>query len=222
MLDGVGEELDPLLEPLVAQRTVKMGGALTLALGDAPVDYSPDFQFFMTTKLPNPHYLPEVSTRVTLINFVITFEGLKEQLLDIVVRRENAALDEERQALIQTTYLNKKAQRDVERGILELLRTAKGNILNDEKAIEALGRSQRLAVEIELKQAGAVIAAAKLEQARTCYADVADHCSLLFFLVSQLARVDPMYQYSLNWFVQLFEASLEGLSTKSEEAQDVA
>lgn len=141
LLDGVGEELDSLLEPLIAQRTVKVGGALTLVLGDAPVDYSPDFLFFMTTKLPNPHYLPEVSTRVTLINFVITFEGLEEQLLDIVVRRENAALDEERQALIQTTYTNKKAQRDVERGILELLRTAKGNILNDEKAIEALGRS---------------------------------------------------------------------------------
>ena len=60
------------------------------------MDYSPDFQFFMTTKMSNPHFLPDVSTRVTLINFVITFDGLKEQLLDLVVRVENSSLEEER------------------------------------------------------------------------------------------------------------------------------
>jgi len=32
----------------------------------------------MTTKLANPHYLPEASTKVTLIDFVITFDGLKD------------------------------------------------------------------------------------------------------------------------------------------------
>jgi dynein heavy chain len=116
------------------------------------VDYSPDFQFFMTTKRANPHYLPEVSTRVTLINFVITFEGLKDQLLDLVVRKENSALDEERLKLIQATYANKKAQRDVEQRILEVLRTSQGNILDDEKAIDALAQSQSLAQEIKQKQ----------------------------------------------------------------------
>jgi len=101
LLEGVSEELDPLLEPLLERQTVKTASGLTLRLGDAVVDYSPDFQFFMTTKLANPHFLPEVSTKVTLINFVITFDGLKDQLLDRVVRKENASLDEERQELIQ-------------------------------------------------------------------------------------------------------------------------
>ena len=78
------------------------------------LDYSPEFQLYMTTKLANPHYLPDISTKVALINFVITFEGLTGQLLDLVVQKENAALDEEHQRLVQTTYLNKRAQRDVE------------------------------------------------------------------------------------------------------------
>jgi dynein heavy chain len=88
---------------------VKRGTSLTITLGDSTIDYSPDFQFFMTTKLSSPHYLPDISTRVTLINFVITFDGLKEQLLNLVVRRENASLEEERQRLIQTTFSNKRA-----------------------------------------------------------------------------------------------------------------
>jgi len=51
---------------------------------------------------------------VALINFGITFEGLKEQLMDLVVQGENAALDEARQGLIIATYENKRAQREIE------------------------------------------------------------------------------------------------------------
>jgi dynein heavy chain len=32
--------------------------------------------------------------------------------------------------------------------------------------------------------------------------------SVLFFVISELAGVEPMYQYSLAWFVALFEATL--------------
>jgi dynein heavy chain len=65
---------------------------MTLKLGDSVIDYSKDFKFLLTTKLRNPHYLPEVSTKVTLINFMITAEGLADQLLGIVVEKENPEL----------------------------------------------------------------------------------------------------------------------------------
>lgn len=29
-------------------------------------------RFYITTKLPNPHYTPEVSTKVTLVNFTLS------------------------------------------------------------------------------------------------------------------------------------------------------
>jgi dynein heavy chain, axonemal len=208
LLEGVGEVLDPILAPLLDLRTVKTARGLTLLFGDNLLDYSPDFQLFLTTKLASPHYLPEVSTRVTLTNFVITVEGLTDQLLDLILRKENAALDEERQQLIQTTYANKLAQRDIEQRILDVLRTTQGNILDDEKAIDALAQSQRLALEIKHKQEVAAGTQAKLDSARKEYAPVASVCSLLFFLVSKLMQVDVMYQYSLSWYLALFHRSL--------------
>jgi hypothetical protein len=36
-------------------------GVLCVKLGDAVVEWSPDFRLYMTTKLRNPHYAPEVS-----------------------------------------------------------------------------------------------------------------------------------------------------------------
>lgn len=54
----------------------------------------------MTTKLRNPHYLPEVAVKVTLLNFSITPEGLEDQLLGVVVARERPDLEEEKTRLV--------------------------------------------------------------------------------------------------------------------------
>jgi dynein heavy chain, axonemal len=73
---------------------------MTLKLGDSVIDYSKDFRFLLCTKLRNPHYLPEVSTKVTLINFMITMEGLSDQLLGIVVEKENPDLQTKKEQLV--------------------------------------------------------------------------------------------------------------------------
>lgn len=59
-----------------------------IRLGENVIEYNHDFRFYITTKLSNPHYLPEVATKVTLLNFMITIEGLEDQLLGIVVTKE--------------------------------------------------------------------------------------------------------------------------------------
>ena len=54
------ETLDPALEPILLKQTFVSGGRLLIRLGDSDIDYDKNFRFYMTTKLPNPHYLPEV------------------------------------------------------------------------------------------------------------------------------------------------------------------
>ena len=44
----------------------------------------------------------------------------------------------------------------------------------------------------------------EIDAAREQYRSVAVRGSLLFFCIADLAGVDPMYQYSLAWFVALF------------------
>lgn len=65
-----------------------LGGIECIRLGENTIEYSSDFKFFITTKLRNPHYLPELATKVLLLNFMITPEGLEDQLLGIVVAEE--------------------------------------------------------------------------------------------------------------------------------------
>lgn len=69
LLENVGEEIDPLLDSLLLKQTFRQGGTLCVKLGDSIVEYCSDFRLYLTTKLRNPHYLPETAVKVGLIEF---------------------------------------------------------------------------------------------------------------------------------------------------------
>ena len=65
-----------------------------IKIGDKETEYHPDFRLILHTKLANPHYKPEMQAQTTLINFTVTREGLEDQLLANVVRKERPDLEE--------------------------------------------------------------------------------------------------------------------------------
>ncbi|CAH2306581.1 dynein heavy chain 7, axonemal [Pelobates cultripes] len=218
LLENVGEELDPILEPLLLKQTFKQGGSICIRLGDSTIEYAPDFRFYITTKLRNPHYLPETSVKVTLLNFMITPEGMQDQLLGIVVARERPDLEEEKQSLILQGAENKRQLKEIEDKILEVLSSSEGNILEDETAIKILSSSKTLANEISEKQAVAEATEKKIDATRMGYRPISIHSSILFFSIADLANIEPMYQYSLTWFINLFIMSIDN-SEKSDDLQ---
>jgi hypothetical protein len=52
------------------------------------VEYNPNFKLYIVTDLRNPHFAPEVAVKVTVLNFMITPEGLQDQLLGILAAEE--------------------------------------------------------------------------------------------------------------------------------------
>ncbi|KAF7280376.1 hypothetical protein GWI33_006107 [Rhynchophorus ferrugineus] len=209
LLENVGQELDPILEPVLAQQVFKQGGALCLKLGDSVVEYSSEFKLYITTKLRNPHYLPEVAVKVTLVNFMITKAGLEDQLLGIVVAKERPDLEAEKNALILQGAENKRSLKEIEDKILEVLSTSQGNILEDETAVQILSSSKQLSNEIAAKQAVAEVTEKQIDKARLEYTPIAVYSTILFFTIADLANIDPMYQYSLVWFVNLFKTTID-------------
>ncbi|KAK9514800.1 hypothetical protein VZT92_025488 [Zoarces viviparus] len=215
LLENVGEELDPSLEPLLIKQTFKQGGVDCIKLGENVIEFSCDFRFYITTKLRNPHYLPELATKVSLLNFMITPEGLEDQLLGIVVAKERPELEEERNALILQSADNKRQLKEIEDNILGTLQSSQGNILEDESAIEILDSAKIMSNEISKKQQIAEKTEIKIIESREGYRAIAKHSSILFFGIADLTNIDPMYQYSLSWFVNLYVNSIQdGQKTK--------
>ncbi|CAI9575530.1 unnamed protein product, partial [Staurois parvus] len=134
--------LDPALEPILLKQTFVSGGRTLIRLGDSDIDYDKNFRFYMTTKMPNPHYLPEVCIKVTVINFTVTRSGLEDQLLSDVVRIERPDLEEQRNQLIIRINSDKNQLKAIEERILKLLFTSEGNILDNEELINTLQESK--------------------------------------------------------------------------------
>lgn len=160
--------------------------------------------------------MPEIAVKVTLVNFMITSEGLVDQLLGIVVARERPELEDEKNKLILQGAANKKKLKELEDQILSVLSSSEGNILEDESAIQVLNSSKELSNEIAEKQAYFEETEKKIDQARMGYMPIADYTSVLFFSIADMANIDPMYQYSLSWFINLFILGIEN-SDKSDD-----
>ncbi|BBN11637.1 hypothetical protein Mp_5g13570 [Marchantia polymorpha subsp. ruderalis] len=209
LLENVLEALDPALEPLLLQQTYKQGGQEVIKIGENIIPYHKDFKFYITTKLRNPHYAPEVSVKVTLLNFFVTPEGLEDQLLGNVVTKERPDLAEMKTQLTLSNASMKRELKELETKILFLLSNAQGNILEDETLINTLAQSKITSDEIKLKVVEAEKTEVAIDETREVYRKVATRASLLFFCISDLALVDPMYQYSLPWFIGLFVRAME-------------
>jgi dynein heavy chain len=78
MIEALGEDIDPLLDPLLSKAYIKKGRALYVKIGSEDVEVSNGFKIYLQTKLINPHYNPETAARCTIINFIVTESGLED------------------------------------------------------------------------------------------------------------------------------------------------
>eukprot|EP00116_Pleurobrachia_bachei_P000174 sb/3460436/ len=217
LIEEVGETLDPALEPILLKQTFVQGGRLLIRLGDSDVDYDKNFRFYMTSKMSNPHYMPEIFIKVTIINFTVTRLGLEDQLLADVVRLERPDLEEQRNALIMKINADKQKLKDIEDKILKMLFHSEGNILDDEELIETLNDSKVMSKEINKRLKEAEETEEMISKARAKYLPVATRGSVIYFVTADLSEIDPMYQYSLKYFTSLFVRVIE----TAEKASDL-
>jgi len=219
LLENVEEELDPALEPVLLKQTFKKGGQMLLHLGDSDIPYSDEFRLYITTKLPNPHYLPEVCIKVTVINFTVTMRGLEDQLLVDVVKFERPDLEKKKDQLIVSIANDKRQLKDVEDKILQMLAESSGDILEDEELINNLAASKRTSTAISSRMVEAEATTKEINEAREHYRPVATRGSVLYFVIADLATVDTMYQYSLPAFSRLYTMRIER-SQKSDDLEE--
>ncbi|GAX73618.1 hypothetical protein CEUSTIGMA_g1069.t1 [Chlamydomonas eustigma] len=218
LLEHVGEAIDPALDSLLQRQTFMQGTRTLIRFGDSDVDYDPSFKFYMTSKLPNPHFLPEICIKVNVINFTVTVQGLEDQLLGDVVRKERPDLEEAKDGLVVSISNDKKLLQDLEDKILRLLRDSTGNILDDEILINTLNTSKNTSATIQVRVKEAEETEKEINNAREVYRPVPIRGSLLYFVVADMALIDPMYQYSLSYFTRLFGQCLDA----SEESSDLS
>lgn len=220
VIENVENEMDPMLDPVLEKAIVMKATTkkMVIRIGDTNVEYDERFCLYMTSRLPNPHFSPELSAKTTVIDFTVTLRGLEQQLLGRVLNMEQKALEEMLVALKEDATNNTKALQALGQLLLERLSSSKGNLLDNQELIEVLANTKAKAKEVEGKLDEARQRTLEIDEKREQFRSVATRGSLMYFnmtdmvLVTNPITLQPsgwMYSCSLTQFLEQFDYSVK-------------
>ena len=64
LVEGVGDSIEPWLNPILTKQVYRTGPQMVIQIGDAVVEYDLRFKLYLTTNLANPKFSPDVYSKV--------------------------------------------------------------------------------------------------------------------------------------------------------------
>ncbi|QLI63572.1 Dynein heavy chain, cytoplasmic [Metarhizium brunneum] len=204
------EHLDPILNHVLNKEYQRTGGRVLIQLGKQEIDFSPAFKLYLSTRDPSAQFAPDICSRTTFVNFTVTKSSLQTQSLNDVLKSERPDVDERRTNLIKLQGEFKVHLRQLEKQLLQALNESRGNILDDDNVIETLERLKTEAAEISAKMSNTEGVMAEVEEITQQYGVIAGSCSAVFAVLDQLHFLNHFYQFSLQYFLDIFQLVLHG------------
>jgi len=198
------EHLDPVLNAVLNKEIRRTGGRVLIRLGSQDIDFSPSFTLFLSTRDPSVEFSPDICSRVTFVNFTMTRSSLQSQSLDQALKVERPDTDKKRTDLMKVQGEFRLRLRTLEKLLLQALNDSTRNILDDDKVIATLETLKREAAEITRKVEETDIVMKEVEEVTAEYLPLAQACSAIFFVLEQISTINHFYQFSLNFFLEIF------------------
>ena len=202
------EHLDPVLNHVLNKEYQKTGGRVLIQLGKQEIDFSPAFKLYLSTRDPSAMFPPDICSRTTFVNFTVTQSSLQTQSLNDVLKSERPDVDQRRTNLVKMQGEFNTHLRGLEKRLLQALNQSRGNILDDDVVIETLETLKKEAGDISKKVAETEGVMTEVETITQQYNVIARACSAVFAVLEQLHHLHHFYQFSLHYFIDIFDSVL--------------
>ncbi|KAL8769492.1 MAG: hypothetical protein Q9209_004553 [Squamulea sp. 1 TL-2023] len=202
------EHLDPVLNQVLNKEYQKTGGRVLIQLGKQEIDFLPAFRLYLSTRDPSAVFPPDICSRTTIVNFTITRSSLQTQSLNDVLKSERPDVDQRRSNLVKMQGEFNMHLRTLEKRLLRALNESTGNILDDDVVLETLETLKKEAAEIAKKMAETTGVMAEVNTITAQYNAISQACSAVYAVLEQLHHLSHFYQFSLQYFIDIFHTVL--------------
>lgn len=159
---------------------------------------------YLVSHRSNPKFHAHLYSSAVVINFNTTLLSLENQLLDIVFVTVDAESAHERATLTGTLGVSHQRLHDLEEGLLTQIASYDGNLLDNPNTMKLLESTK-----LEVRQLNALICDTKntlthIETKRNDFRLIALKAASLFFVLDDMAAINPFYQHAMCDFIGIF------------------
>jgi len=200
--------VEPALFPLMRGDLESRSGRFVVPIGERRIDYDINFRLCLMTRNLRQKLPPDITALVSEVNFSVTRSALEDQLLGEIIQHEQPELELKKVKMLEQEEEYKVRLASLETQLLESLATTEGNLLENTILIDSLTQTKSASKEISKALELSAQTSALLDKQREVYRTLASSAASLFLAIGQLVHLNPMYKFSLNSFLRLFQLAL--------------
>ena len=201
--------VDSRIEAIIKTRHIPQSIESSAEGEEQAVQLHKDFKLILlSTELKVDNTSNDLSDFV-FINNEITKEGLSGQILSQLLSFDKPELEKSYQECLVENAKNTSELETVENKLIEIISGDKTGILDDIAIIEILTESKKLVLAYNDKQAQLSETYSDTVKARKEYKDLATKISSMYIVASNFSKINPMYQLTLENFLECLLSSLQ-------------
>eukprot|EP01022_Parablepharisma_sp_SALTPOND_P023029 TRINITY_DN475_c0_g1_i1.p1 TRINITY_DN475_c0_g1~~TRINITY_DN475_c0_g1_i1.p1 ORF type:complete len:3195 (-),score=434.63 TRINITY_DN475_c0_g1_i1:26360-35944(-) len=204
------DSLEGMMFPILRKDLLHQGPRWVVNIGEKQIDYTESFTLYLCTRDPYVEIPPNGLSQISVVNFTVTKSGLEGQLLSITLNHEQPELEKKKNELLEHEEKLRIQLADLEDRLLtQLVSSGKENILENKALVESLNETKAKSTTIEESIQDSRKLQASLDEQRAAYKPFAEIGSTIFMVISDLQKLNNMYQFSLMSFIKLFKKALD-------------
>ncbi|VVC32081.1 Dynein heavy chain, domain-2,Dynein heavy chain domain,Dynein heavy chain, domain-1,Dynein heavy chain, P- [Cinara cedri] len=175
---------------------------------DQTCTYHENFRLYLITKETNPIISTYICSNMTIINCSITQQGLEDQLLNLLVEHELKELEDKKLSILEKIYQNKETLRELKCSLLIEIISCTTPLIDNTQLLSKIedikSKINSNTVELQLS----FDSMSMIHNSRNVYGSISKRGALFYMILYGFKTIDPLYQFSIDLFVQLFLNSI--------------
>lgn len=193
---------DPFIDAFLSRNTTTEKGKYLAKVGERSIEVDCHFTLFLLTSSTLQAVSPEVFQKTVVVSFKPGRVAFQRSISNAIIRQKKPELEEKYNSTIEMLSMMERNVKSIEERLIDLCTQKDANLIDDDVLGQAIKDLKDSYLSESQKYAELKTESAKLEQQKEEYNEVARQISLVFYLLTNLSRYNPLYKFSTETIMQ--------------------